>query len=102
MRPRARWSSVFLFLTLTFAVVACGFVGSEPISAWDPPGFFHGVWHGLLAPWTLIVRFFLPIKMYAVPNSGWFYDCGFLIGVFSSIPVGWMAAIIAILIHLGR
>ena len=83
-----------LFLT------ACGFVGTEPISAWDPPGFFSGVWHGLLAPWTLILRLFLDIKMYAVPNTGWFYDLGFLIGVVFSIPVGWTAAIIALLLHI--
>ena len=40
---------------------ACGFVGTEPITAWDPPGLFSGVWHGLLAPWSLILRLFLDI-----------------------------------------
>jgi hypothetical protein len=58
------------------------------------------VWHGLLAPWTLILRFFLDIKMYAVPNTGWLYDLGFLIGAAFSIPVGWIAAIIALLVHI--
>ena len=29
-----------------------------------------GVWHGLLAPWTLVIRIFADIQMYAVPNSG--------------------------------
>jgi len=67
-------------------LAACGFVGTEPISGLDPPGFFKGVWQGLLAPWTLIVRLFIHIKMYAVPHSGWFYDLGFLIGVVSSLP----------------
>ena len=81
-------------------LAACGFVGTEPISAWDPPGFFSGVWHGLLAPWTLILRLFLDIKMYAVPNTGWFYDLGFLIGVVFSIPVGWIAVIIALIVHV--
>ena len=81
-------------------LAACGFVGTAPISDWDPPGFFSGVWHGLLSPWTLILRLFLDIKMYAVPNTGWFYDLGFLIGVVFSIPVGWIAAIIALLVHI--
>ncbi len=81
-------------------LAACGFVGTEPITVWDPPGLFSGVWHGLLAPWTLILRLFLDIKMYAVPNTGWFYDLGFLIGVVFSIPVGWIAAIIALLVHI--
>ena len=81
-------------------VAGCGFVGTTPISPYDPPGFLLGIWHGLLAPWTLIIRFFLDIKMYAVPNSGWFYDLGFLLGVTGSIPIGWLAAIIAILAHV--
>lgn len=56
--------------------------------------------HGLLAPWTLILRLFLAIKMYAEPNTGWFYDLGFLIGIVFSIPVGWIAAIIAVIVHV--
>lgn len=81
-------------------VAGCGFVGTTPISPYDPLGFLVGIWHGLLAPWTLIIRFFLEIKMYAVPNSGWFYDLGFLLGVTGSLPIGWLAAIIAILAHV--
>jgi hypothetical protein len=102
MRLRVLLSTTALLVLIQVAVVACGFVGSEPFAAWDPPGFLYGVWHGLLAPWTLVIRFFLPIKMYAVPNSGWFYDLGFLIGVTGSIPLGWVAAIIAVLVHLAR
>jgi hypothetical protein len=92
-----KYAAVFVPLLL---MTACGFVGTEPISALDPPGFFLGVWHGLLAPWTLIVRLFLDIKMYAVPNTGWFYDLGFLIGVLLSIPVGLWATIIALIVHI--
>lgn len=86
-------------LILTILVAGCGFatVGD---SAYDLPRFFLGVWHGLLAPWTLVLRLFMDIKMYAFPNTGWFYDFGFLIGVIFSIPVGWVAAIIAIVVHL--
>jgi len=97
MHKTLRVSAVVVPLLL---LAACGFVGTEPISSWDPPGFFSGVWHGLLAPWTLILRLFLEIKMYAVPNTGWFYDLGFLIGIVFSIPVGWIAAIIALIVHI--
>lgn len=38
--------------------------------------------------------------MYAVPNSGWFYDAGFLFGVAGSIPFGWLAALVALAVHL--
>ena len=97
MHKALRVSAVVVPLLL---LAACGFVATEPISGWDPPGFFLGVWHGLLAPWTLILRLFLDIKMYAVPNTGWFYDLGFLIGIVFSIPVGWIAAIIAVIVHV--
>lgn len=97
MHKTLRVSAVVVPLVL---LAACGFVGTAPTSGWNPPGFFAGVWHGLLAPWTLILRLFLEIKMYAVPNTGWFYDLGFLIGIVFSIPVGWIAAIIAVIVHV--
>jgi hypothetical protein len=80
-------------------ITGCGFAttGYAPV---EVPGFFDGIWHGLLAPWTLILRIFMDIKMYAFPNSGWFYDLGFLIGVVFSLPVGWLAAIIATIVHI--
>jgi hypothetical protein len=81
------------------SLAACGFVTNAP-DLLSSPGFFHGVWHGLLAPWTLILRLFMDIKMYGTPNSGWFYDLGFLLGVGASIPLGWIAATIALLVHL--
>ena len=82
-----------------FALTACGFAG-EPVQGVGTPGFFVGVWNGLLAPWTLFLRFFIDIHMYAIPNSGWFYDAGFLIGVAFSLPIGWAAAIIQTVIHI--
>lgn len=80
-------------------VAGCGFATTGYLPA-EVPGFFQGIWHGLLAPWTLVLRIFLDIKMYAFPNSGWFYDLGFLIGVVFSLPVGWLAAIIATIVHI--
>lgn len=47
-------------------------------------GFFWGVWHGWLAPISLIVGFFdRDIRVYEVMNSGWLYDLGFYIAVIS-------------------
>ena len=91
---------VIAVISILLLLAACGFVGTEPITVWEPPGIFYGVWHGLLAPWTLLFRLFMDIKMYAVPNTGWFYDLGFLIGVVFSIPLGWIAALIALGVHI--
>jgi hypothetical protein len=95
-------ASIVILVFVAALPGACGFVGTAPISPADPPGLFLGIWHGLLAPWTLILRAFLDIKMYAVPNNGWFYDAGFLLGVTGSIPIGWAAAIIAVVAHAAR
>ncbi len=94
---------ISLFLTLGLLMIlasGCGFVGSEHYSSYDPPGFFSGIWHGMVAPYTLILRVIFETKFYAMPNTGWFYDFGFLLGIILSIPFGWLAALIAIPCHI--
>ena len=77
------------------------FVQKYQYSEYNPPGIFSGVWHGLLAPYSLIARWFIDDgAMYAVPNTGWFYDAGFLVGVAGSIPIGWAAAILSTIAHI--
>ncbi|ADY13515.1 hypothetical protein [Sphaerochaeta globosa] len=45
-------------------------------------GFFLGVWHGWMAPIALIVRLFNPaIRIYAVHNTGWWYEFGFYLAI---------------------
>jgi len=41
-----------------------------------------GLWHGLIAPITLVISFFnSDVHMYEVHNAGSEYDFGFLLGV---------------------
>ena len=41
-----------------------------------------GLWHGIIAPITLVISFFnSDVKMYEVHNVGSEYDFGFLLGV---------------------
>lgn len=45
-------------------------------------GVVQGLWHGLIAPVTLIGSFFNPtMEMYEVHNSGREYNLGYLFGV---------------------
>ena len=45
-------------------------------------GFAQGLWHGLIAPVTVVGSFFNPaMQMYEVHNNGKEYNVGFLIGV---------------------
>ncbi|HSJ86271.1 MAG TPA: hypothetical protein VK909_03605 [Anaerolineales bacterium] len=40
-----------------------------------------GLWHGLIAPITLVISFFEPeVQMYEVHNSGTAYNFGFFLG----------------------
>jgi hypothetical protein len=56
-----------------------------------------GLWHGMIAPATLIVSFFnSDVRMYEVHNAGSEYDLGFLLGV--ALVIG----IIAFLIRMRR
>lgn len=46
------------------------------------PGFWWGLWHGFVFPWAWIGSLFDPnIAVYAVPNTGGWYDFGFFLGV---------------------
>jgi hypothetical protein len=93
-------SMLMVLLVVSIALAGCGFVGERPPSVSSVPGFLVGIWDGLIAPWTLLLRAFIDIRMYAVPNSGWGYDAGFLLGITGSIPLGWIAALIAIAQHV--
>ena len=45
-------------------------------------GVAQGLWHGLIAPVTLVLSFFNEsIQMYEVHNTGKEYNLGFLVGV---------------------
>ena len=63
--------------------------GDGSSSAMDPAGFFWGIWHGWIAPVSLVWGFFDPaIRVYEAANSGWWYDLGFymaIIGGFGSV-----------------
>ena len=67
-----------LLLILAVAFISCA---HQPLTeSYDPPGFFSGLFHGFIIVFSLIGSIFMDIRIYAFPNSGFFYDLGFLIG----------------------
>ena len=55
---------------------------NEPADNGRVAGVTQGLWHGLIAPVTLIGSFFNPdMQMYEVHNNGREYNLGFLVGV---------------------
>lgn len=75
--PRTLWA---LCLLLLVALAIAGCADQPPPTAYDPPGFFSGLIHGFLILFSLIGSIVLDIRIYAFPNSGFFYDLGYLIG----------------------
>jgi len=58
------------------------FPGNGGYTNTDPAGFFSGIWHGWIAPISLIVGIFNHnIRIYEPFNTGWWYDFGFYIAV---------------------
>lgn len=48
----------------------------------DPVGFWHGVWHGMIAPFAWVVSLFSEsTAVYAIYNNGGWYDFGFMLGI---------------------
>ncbi|MCB5223659.1 MAG: hypothetical protein WCY21_03400 [Candidatus Cloacimonadaceae bacterium] len=71
---------VFLGL-LCFLLFSCA-PGVSDRSAENRAGFFMGIWHGWIAPITLIWQFFnREVRIYEYFNTGWLYDLGYYLGV---------------------
>lgn len=75
--PKAYRFSGFILLAV-LAIAGCA--GQPPTIAYDPPGFFSGLLHGFLIFFSFLGSIVFDIRIYAFPNTGFFYDFGYLIG----------------------
>ncbi len=74
-------TDIVIIVLLSVAIGGC-FPGGSLYSTNDPAGFFSGIWHGWIAPVSLVVGFFNPnVRIYEPYNTGWFYDLGFYIAI---------------------
>jgi hypothetical protein len=81
---RQKRAVIVLALLLTLLVLAACAPGTGKYTAAMPAGFLQGVWHGWIAPITLIAGLFNPdVRIYEPFNSGWWYDLGFYVAVIS-------------------
>lgn len=72
-----------MLLMLTGCADAVSFVEA---AAMEPVGFLHGFWHGI----TFLISFmgsifFDDIAVYAIYNTGGWYDFGYFIGIVALI-----------------
>lgn len=77
-----KYTSLAVILLLTMVLIQGCFPGGSRYESNDPAGFFSGVWHGWIAPISLIVGIFKDdVRIYEPVNTGWWYDAGFYIAI---------------------
>ena len=82
------WGLVLASTALVMFIAGCA--GSNPLQGTSGTsgvaGFWAGLWHGLICPFTFVISLFNHgVRMYEVHNNGMWYDLGFLIGASSSL-----------------
>jgi hypothetical protein len=77
----SRRSLRIVFLLACVATLTISGCAHQPVpSAFEPPGFWYGLLHGFLIFFSFIGSLFTDVRIYAFPNSGAWYDFGYLIG----------------------
>jgi len=74
---------ILLIIFMLFVLTGC-VPGNGSYTIQKPAGFFSGIWHGWIAPISLIIGLIdKNIRVYETVNTGWFYDFGFYIAIIS-------------------
>jgi len=73
--------SLFMLILISLFVMGC----TASYNAHPPDGFFMGLWHGLISPFTLILSLFTDVLVYSRSTTGIPYIVGFVIGVLNWI-----------------
>jgi len=70
-------------LPALLALAACARQSAEAVStAPGTPGFLYGLWHGFIFPIAWLFSLVSDrVAIYAVPNSGGWYDFGYFLGI---------------------
>jgi len=76
-----RRGRIFVFLVIVAMALVIASCATQPhTEAFNPPGFFSGLLHGFLIVFSFIGSLFTHIRIYNYPNSGGWYDFGYVIG----------------------
>ncbi len=76
---------ILIGLLMLVVLLVSGCVpGDGKADAENTAGFFWGIWHGWVAPISMIISLFnRNIRIYEIYNSGWWYDFGYYMAVIS-------------------
>lgn len=75
-----------LLILLVLTISGCGDkVTFELAIDIQKVGFWHGLWHGIIFPFSWLISLFDDsVAIYAIYNNGGWYDFGFLLGASSA------------------
>jgi hypothetical protein len=81
---KKKWLLAGLLLVMSLIFLTGCMPGDGTYTASHPAGFFWGIWHGWIAPVSLIISIFSRnIRIYESMNTGIWYDFGYYIAVIS-------------------
>lgn len=74
------YSKIFWVFAISLILAGCA---SQPnVNSYGAPGLFSGLMHGFFLLFAFVGSLFIDeISIYAFPNSGGWYDFGFIIGI---------------------
>lgn len=79
---RRWWLTAGFAIALALLLTACA-PGTSTYTS-DEAGFFSGIWHGWIAPVSLVWHLFNDdVRIYETNNTGIWYDVGFYIAIIS-------------------
>jgi hypothetical protein len=94
-RRPARLVVFVVFCGFVLLLVSCAHQPQPPAADADLPGFWSGLLHGFLILFSFIGSLFTDLRIYACPNSGGWYDFGYLLGAAIFLGGGGASAEIA-------
>ena len=71
-----------VIISLLFILSGC-MPGDGSYTQQNPANFLSGIWHGWIAPISLIFSFLNNIRIYEPVNIGFWYDFGFYMAIIS-------------------
>ncbi|HJS13486.1 MAG TPA: hypothetical protein VJ795_00305 [Rheinheimera sp.] len=75
-----KYKNLLLFIVAAGILAGCATQPIASLSETEPMSFSMGLFHGFCIVFSLIASYFTDVRIYAFPNSGGFYDLGFVIG----------------------